>query len=74
MARDGKQNGLWGPPDIAPSFSADAEVVIMVGDSAEKLREVPNSTAKLIITSPPYNLGKVYETPTDLGRYLARSP
>src|SRR5438477_10385262 len=70
MTRDGKQNGLWAAPDVATAFDADAEIVIMAGDSAEKLREVPSGTAKLIITSPPYNLGKEYETATDLGRYL----
>jgi hypothetical protein len=66
MNRDGNQNSLWSRPDVAPAFSADAEAVIMMGDGAERLRELPNGIAKLIITSPPYNLGKVYETATDL--------
>jgi DNA modification methylase len=70
MNRDGNQNSLWSRPDVAPAFSADAEAVIMMGDGAERLRELPNGIAKLIITSPPYNLGKVYETATNLDRYL----
>lgn len=70
MSRDGKQVGLWAAPDVAATFSPDAEVVIMAGDSAERLSEIPNETAKLIITSPPYNIGKVYETATSLDQYL----
>jgi DNA modification methylase len=31
---------------------------------------LPDLFAKLIITSPPYNLGKVYEKATDLQKYL----
>ena len=31
---------------------------------------VPSGSMKLIITSPPYNLGKVYEHATELEDYL----
>jgi len=70
MERSGKQDGLWPTPEIGGSFTHEAEIVILQGDSAERLREVPSGIAKLIITSPPYNLGKAYETATDLDRYL----
>lgn len=66
---------LVGAYDIATDFSTDAEVVIVHDDCLETLRNLPDAFAKLIITSPPYNLGKVYETATSLGHYLdALSP
>lgn len=52
------------------TFSSNADIVILRGDCGERLREIPDETTKLIITSPPYNLGKVYEKATDLGDYL----
>ncbi len=36
------------------------------------LRSMPASCAELIVTSPPYNLGKEYEPRLDLQRYLAQ--
>ncbi len=57
-------------PQIAPSFSPDAKIVIAQGDSEEILSRLPDGLAKLIITSPPYNLGKVYEKATQLDKYL----
>jgi DNA modification methylase len=44
--------------------------VILAGDSAETLKTVPDQSVKLIITSPPYNLGKVYEEAAHLDAYL----
>ena len=61
---------LW-THDIAASFDAKAEAVIALGDCLETLRTLPEGFAKLIITSPPYNIGKVYEKVTDLEKYLA---
>jgi DNA modification methylase len=34
------------------------------------MREVPNSIAALVVSSPPYNIGKPYETKIELGDYL----
>jgi len=38
----------------------------------EFLRSLPAGHCKLIVTSPPYNLGKDYEAPSPLGDYLQR--
>ena len=59
------------PGSVADSFHPDEEAVVLAGDAAKSLKSLPSGFAKLIITSPPYNLGKVYETATDLDRYLA---
>ncbi|MBL8191023.1 MAG: site-specific DNA-methyltransferase [Acidobacteria bacterium] len=60
---------LWSPK-IASAFDPNAEVVIAPGDCLNTLRTLPDGLAKLIITSPPYNLGKSYEKATELDAYL----
>lgn len=60
---------LWSPK-IASAFDPNAEVVIAPGDCLKTLRTLPNGLAKLVITSPPYNLGKSYEKATELEAYL----
>ncbi len=45
-------------------------MVIAPGDCSATLRTLPDSFAKLIITSPPYNIGKAYEKATALEHYL----
>lgn len=58
--------------EIAEAYSNRARQVIVLGDSLTTLRTCPDGFAKLIITSPPYNIGKVYESPAKLDLYLAR--
>ncbi|MCI0487752.1 MAG: site-specific DNA-methyltransferase [Blastocatellia bacterium] len=60
---------LW-QYEIASAFRPEADAVIAPGACLETLRALPPGFAKLIITSPPYNLGKVYEKATDLEDYL----
>lgn len=66
-------NGLlpfFNSPPISDRFDREAEAIILEGDSATTLKTVPNGAVKMIITSPPYNIGKVYETATNLAEYL----
>jgi DNA modification methylase len=60
---------LW-QGDVASSFDPAAEVVIAEGNCLNTLRKLPDGFAKLIITSPPYNIGKAYEKATALPQYL----
>ena len=55
---------------IHEEFAQDSEIVFLHGDSIDSLGECPPNFAKLIITSPPYNVGKEYETQTNLKNYL----
>jgi adenine-specific DNA-methyltransferase len=55
---------------IVAEFDPAAEIVLAQGDCLDLLRRVPDGIAKLIITSPPYNLGKTYEKATALEAYL----
>lgn len=57
-------------PEIFSSYSPDAEIVIAPGDCLNNLKAVEAELAKLIITSPPYNLGKAYEKAADLDTYF----
>jgi adenine-specific DNA-methyltransferase len=60
---------------IDPKFHSDAKTVLYHGDCMKGLDDVPDGAIKLIITSPPYNIGKVYEDATHLDAYLdALSP
>lgn len=64
-----KNRGLW-THDVASSFAQTADVVIAPGDCLNTLRTLPDEFAKLVITSPPYNIGKSYEKATGLNQYL----
>lgn len=56
---------VWG--HYAPS----ARIVLYPGDVSKLLSTVPIGSVQLVVTSPPYNLGKAYETRTGLKKYLA---
>ena len=56
---------------IASTWSAKADVSLHRGDTLELLRSMPADVAQLVITSPPYNIGKVYERRRSLDEYLA---
>lgn len=58
-------------PAIEEAYSSEAEIVLYPGDVNELLRTMPGSFIQLIISSPPYNLGKSYETRIALEQYLA---
>ena len=49
----------------------DAQLMIACEDNREFLRSLPDESMKLIVTSPPYNLGKRYETRAPLDVYAS---
>jgi len=57
---------------ITDTFSKQADVTLYKGDRLELLNQIQKtgSTAQLIITSPPYNIGKEYEEPVELDTYI----
>ena len=55
---------------VSDAYNADADVVLFDGDCSELLRSIPANSVDLIITSPPYNIGKKYEKKTSLASYL----
>ncbi len=58
------------PPRMTTSFDEKQTIVLRCGDTYEFLKNLPKNTFKLIISSPPYNLGKEYESRVDLKSYL----
>jgi len=58
------------PKPILSHFQPSAEIVLFSGDVKNLMAEIPDETVQLIITSPPYNLGKDYENRTDIEAYL----
>jgi DNA modification methylase len=61
---------IFKSPPIQPDFDRDAEIIVHCGETLEFLKLVPSGWAQLIVTSPPYNLGKEYETKTSIEMYL----
>ncbi|MCX8051340.1 MAG: site-specific DNA-methyltransferase [Chlorobi bacterium] len=55
---------------IETSFRPDAEIVLFSGDVGEFIAQVPDNSVALVVTSPPYNLGKQYENRVSIERYL----
>lgn len=55
---------------IETSFRPDAEIVIFSGDVSEFVTRVPDNSVALVVTSPPYNLGKEYENRVSIEQYL----
>jgi DNA modification methylase len=58
-------------PNIASKFSKDETIIAHHGDTERFLKTLPSSFVGLVITSPPYNLGKEYESRVDIGSYLS---
>ena len=59
-------------PFIEEQFRPEANIVLFPGDVNDLLTAIPDETVKLIVTSPPYNLGKEYERRVSLNEYLDR--
>src|SRR5580658_3490554 len=55
---------------IDSQFHADSTIVLAHADSFETLKKLPGGAIKLIISSPPYNLGKEYEVQQKLEHYF----
>lgn len=57
---------------IVEHYAADADVTLYHGDRLDLLREVADAgqKAELILTSPPYNVGKEYEREVEFDEYL----
>lgn len=56
--------------EVEEEFNPDARIVLYPGDVNNFLATIPDETVKLIVTSPPYNIGKEYETRVEIDHYL----
>jgi adenine-specific DNA-methyltransferase len=66
------EQGLFAQPKtISSEYRQDADIVLFNGDVNDFVDTLPDASVKLIITSPPYNLGKEYEDKVSIEKYLA---
>jgi adenine-specific DNA-methyltransferase len=56
---------------IADRYEPHAQAVVFPGDCLELLASIPSDSIQLVVTSPPYNLGKEYEKRSTLSQYVA---
>jgi len=55
---------------IATEFARREHVVLHAGDCLDLLRAIPDGAIRLVVTSPPYNIGKEYERRLHLDEYV----
>lgn len=55
---------------IYDNFQPNAEIVLWAGDVKDFVSQIPSNSIRLIISSPPYNLGKEYEDRISIEEYL----
>ena len=55
---------------VSDTFDPCADVTLFQGDCRDILKDIPPNSIDLVITSPPYNIGKKYEKKTTLKSYL----
>src|SRR5437588_6792069 len=59
------------PLVIIDNYNDANLVTLHHGDSSTFLKTIPDESISLVITSPPYNIGKVYERRQGISSYLA---
>lgn len=57
---------------ISPKFSLTEKAVVYEGNCLDLLKQIPNKSMQLVVTSPPYNLGKEYERRLNIKQYVAQ--
>ena len=65
-----QQSRLMIADPAVPSESGRNHVSLACEDNLEFMEKLQDGLIKLVVTSPPYNLGKNYEVRTSLGDYL----
>jgi len=58
--------------EIFDKYSAKAEVIINDSSCYDFVKTIPDKSVTLVITSPPYNIGKKYEKKSNLEEYYIK--
>ena len=58
--------------EIDTFFSVDNNASLYLGDCLDFLGQIPDASIQLVVTSPPYNLGKEYEKKLDITEYVSQ--
>jgi adenine-specific DNA-methyltransferase len=59
-----------GKVGISDKFAISENIVVSSGDCLDLLKSIPDESLQLVVTSPPYNIGKEYEKRLQLDRYI----
>lgn len=57
---------------VSDHYDSSADMVLYEGDTLDLLRTLPDNVVQLVVTSPPYNLGKPYESRLDMADYVSQ--
>lgn len=57
---------------IPLTFAPHNQVTLFHGDCMDFMRTIPDQSVQLVVTSPPYNIGKEYEDVLDIEAYKAQ--
>lgn len=68
---DQQASFLSRPIKIARQYDPSADAILYHGDRLDLLSSLPPKSVRLVVTSPPYNIGKEYENRRDLDVYLS---
>jgi adenine-specific DNA-methyltransferase len=55
---------------LTTKYTPDAKATAFYGDCLQLLKELPRKSASLVVTSPPYNIGKEYERKQPIQAYI----
>lgn len=55
---------------IYSDYNKDADIILYNGDCLNLLKQIPDNSVQLVVTSPPYNLGMEYEKKISFDEYL----
>lgn len=56
---------------VGDRYDPSAVATVFLGDRLDLLKQIPDASASLVVTSPPYNIGKKYEKKLAFQDYLA---
>ena len=59
-------------PRITDKYSTRSEAIIHKGSCYDFVKNIPDSSVTLVVTSPPYNIGKKYEKKSSLNDYYIK--
>ncbi|MBW1649399.1 MAG: site-specific DNA-methyltransferase [Deltaproteobacteria bacterium] len=55
---------------ISEKFDLNKHIILYNGSCLDLLKQIPNKSIQLIVTSPPYNIGKEYEKKLGIDIYI----
>lgn len=65
-------SALFAYPEIGTTYNRANAATLYKGDCLDLLEQIPKGEIQLVVTSPPYNIGKKYEKRITLDDYYAQ--